>query len=150
MTKLNSHQSIIHSRGLKRARVYAMAERYLIESIIEVEEENVHKAVGQPMYKYIMTYWNLTDHVAHMLLDVARKAKAIPALRKALRDNKITPPRASRLVSAISNENAEQLIEFACSHTKNETDFEVRRLNPLTKKPDKYKIISETEVEVTV
>ena len=74
----------------------------------------------------------------------------MPELRSAIAGGELSPAKASRLVSTIKSENAHELIAFAKEHNSREIDFEVRKRNPLTRKPDRYRVLSQDQVEVTI
>jgi len=61
----------------------------MVENLIEVEAEKIHKLLGiRSMFLYCLEVMNLSDPVALSLIAVARKAVAVPALRGALSDKR--------------------------------------------------------------
>jgi len=151
MTKLSGKHFTINMRTKKYARIHTRAERFLVESLIEVEAENIHKLLGyRSMFLYATKELELSEAVALALISVARKAKILPALREAIAKGKIPPSKASRMAAHINQENAEEMINFASTHTTREIDFEMARRNPKAKPHDRIKPISEDMVQITV
>ncbi|MGZ3722423.1 MAG: HNH endonuclease [Bdellovibrionales bacterium] len=151
MTKLSSKQHLFHSRVLKYGKLHSKIEQRLIENLIGVEESGAQKALGIPsMFQYAMDYLNVTKSTAYGLITVARKSREIPELRKALAQQKLSVAKASRIVAHLDNKNAKEMIEFAIGHTFDEIDYEVARRNPKAKKPDKVKVLTEDQFEITL
>jgi hypothetical protein len=151
MIKLSKIQNAVHEQALRLSARYLKNEQELIEILIQVETSNTHKALGKPsLFLYATELLGLTEAVAYALISVARKAQTIPLLREALAKQKISPSKASRIVSALTETNASELIEFAKTHTSKEIDFEVAKRNPKARTRDKIKPLSEDQVQVTV
>jgi predicted restriction endonuclease len=122
-----------------------------VETLIEVEAEGIHKLLGfRNLFLYATEHVKLSEAVAFALIAVARKSKAIPTLRHAIRDGKISPSKASRVAAHITNENAEELIEFTRTHTTKQIDFEIAKRSPKASTRDRVKPISEDLVEIKV
>jgi hypothetical protein len=150
MMKLNERQYRIHKRTVRVAKVHGKAEQILVECLIEVETEKIHKLLGyRSMYLYTTQKLKLSDAVGLSLITVARKAKDVHALRLAVAEGLVSPSKASRIAAHITNENADEIINFASSHTSREIDFEMARRNPKKRKPDRVKPISAEDVQIT-
>jgi 5-methylcytosine-specific restriction endonuclease McrA len=80
--------------------------------------------------------------VAGCFITVARKAREIPELSRAIESRSLSTHKASRIVSVLTKENSGPLIEFAKVHSKREIDFEVARLSPKPVSRDVIKPVS--------
>jgi hypothetical protein len=150
MRKLNDRQNRIHKRSLKVATFHGRAEQLLVECLIGVEAEIIHKLLGyRSMFLYATQELKLSEAVALALISVARKAKHVHALRAAVAEGRVSPSKASRIVAHITIENAEEIISFASSHSTREIDFEMARRNPKKRPPERIKPISADDVQIT-
>jgi hypothetical protein len=150
MTTLTGKQSKIHSCALKLARIHAKAERSLVKTLIQVESEKIHKRLGRrSMFLYATLELKLSEAVAFALIAVARKAKELPVLREAIAEGRLSPSKASRVVAHINSENAEEVVDFACTHSQREIDFEMARRNPKASARDRVKPITADDVQLT-
>src|SRR3569832_1479542 len=123
MRKLTETQHKINNEAIKWARTHDQAERHLIEALIQVEKQKIHKLLGhRSMFLYTTIELKLSEAVALSLIAVARRANTLPQLREAIAKGKITPAKASRVAAHINEQNAEEIISFASSHTTRETD----------------------------
>lgn len=151
MRRLNSRQEKIDAQAVELGKIHGSAERSLVEILIEVETERIHKLLGfKSMFLYATTRMELSDAVALMLINVARKAKDLPYFRNAISGKRLTPPKAARVVAHINSENEKEVVDFAFSHTQRQIDFEMARRDPKAAAKDRAKPISEDYVQVTV
>lgn len=142
---------MIYNRALKLSRTYRKIEQQIIEILIQVEETKLYRILNKPsMFLYATELLNLSEAVAFSLISVAGKARAVPALREAIAEQKISTSKASRMVAFIGQNNANELIQFASCHTSQEIDFEVAKRNTRVKVRDKVKVISEDQVRLTL
>jgi hypothetical protein len=150
MIKLNERHSRINRRCVKVAKLHGKAEQMLVEGLIEVEAEKIHKLLGyRSMFLYATEELKLSEAVGLALISVARKAKELKVLRVAVAQGRVSPSKASRIVAHITSENAEEIINFASTHTSREIDFEMARRNPKKRPPDRVKPISAEDVQIT-
>lgn len=151
MHSLNAKHSKIHDHALELSQTYGRVERELVEALIAVEAERVHQRLGCPsLFVYATQKLRLSESVAFALITVARKARQVPKLREAIADGRISPSKASRVAAHISDESADELIEFARTHTSREIDFEIARRHPSARGRDRVKPVSEDQVQITI
>ncbi len=147
----NLKQQAIHERAIQICSQYFRAEADIITILIEAEREKVDRASGKnSLFQYSVDALRLTESVAYAFIAVARKSAQIPALLEAISANKITMSKASRMVSVLDEDNADDLITFASERTSRELDFEVARRNPRARQFDRAKPISGDLVEVMI
>jgi hypothetical protein len=81
---------------------------------------------------------------------VARKSREIPELRCAIEEKTLSVPKASRLVSGLTAENANELITFAKTHTTRELERELARRNPEHQRRDRVRFVDGESVEIRI
>ncbi len=77
---------------------------------------------------YAVKCLRFTESTAYTFINVSRKTKEVPILLAALKEERFSVARASRITSVLNAEKAASLIDFAARHTSGETDLEVARL----------------------
>lgn len=147
---MTTREERLHLRALELSRQHRKLESQMIQILQEIEISKLHRKMGYTsLFKYACDELGLNEPIAFSFISVARTAYSVPALQQALQDERISVSRASRIVSAIDNENACELIEFATTHSMRETDFEVARRNPRVSR-DRMRVLSEDRVEISV
>jgi hypothetical protein len=122
----------------------------MISVLQELDSSRIYRKLGYAsLFKYACVELGLNEPLALNYISVARAAREVPALKRALDDKRISVSRAGRIVAAINPDNANELIDFATTHTMRETDFEVGRRNPKVGR-DRMRVLSEDTVEITV
>src|SRR4051812_8503975 len=118
MNKLNAKQEVIHNRAVKLSRTHRRVEQQLIEVLILVDETRLYRELDKAsLFLYATELLHLSEAVAYALISVARKSAELPALRCAIAEQKLSASKASRIVAHMTPENAEELIDFASTHT---------------------------------
>jgi hypothetical protein len=144
MFNLNARDYAIHDRALRVSQTIRKCHREMVEILIAVEDAKIHKKLGKPStFVYATEILGLEESVAYSLIAVARKAKVVPSLRNAIAAARVTPSKAGRMVSILTTANAEELIEFAATHTSQEIDQEVAKRNPKAAARDRVKPLAE-------
>lgn len=148
--KLSIREAEVHGRAMEYATDRSTAESNVVGVLREVESLKIYRKLGVgSLYEYAVAILSLDRAFAYSAINVARKSAAIPELKIAIAEQTISVYVASRIVSALTKENAKELIRFAKEHTTREIDLEVGRRNPKAAKPDKVKIISADQVQIT-
>jgi hypothetical protein len=148
---MNSQQKQIHERALAVAIQYQRAEAEMVQVLQEADRVRLHRSFGlSSLLKYAIQYLKLSEPVALAFIAVARKSTEVPALKSAVSDRKLSVSAASRLVSILTKENADELMAFAASHAWRETECEIARRNPKAAVPDKAKMLGNGLVQVTL
>ena len=148
---LTKEQSQVHERALAIKRDYDKLEWQMIESLQEIDRLKIFKYLGFPsLFQYAVQGLGFSESVAYSFINVARKAAIVVELKEALRAKVLSVSKASRTVSAMTNENAAELIGFAKAHSSREIDFEVARINPKVTSKERVKPVSEDTVEIRV
>ena len=146
---LTSKQQRIHSEAVRLTKIFKEAERDLVEVFIEAEETKLYVAFEKPsVYLYGVDVLGLSEGVSYNLMTVAKTSMRVPKLRAAIAEGKITATVAGRITAHV--EEHPELIEFAATHSKRETEREVARLSPEVTPKDKVKHLSANQVQITV
>ena len=151
MLPLSPAQKALHQRAIALSRNHRRIEWLLTDCLEEVERTKLYKRLGlTSLFEYAVKVFAMSEPVAYSFIAVARKAAIVPTLKKVLKDQRISVSTANRMVSALTQENAEGLIAFATTHTTRELDFEVAKQNPKAKKKTRIKVIAADLVELRV
>jgi 5-methylcytosine-specific restriction endonuclease McrA len=149
MQALTREQNEIHRRAIQLAKGRKDIDIKLIEVLQRVETENIHKKLEKrSLFVYATECLGLDKDVVYPLTTLARKSMEIPELKTAIKENRVTASKASRIVSGLNRDNAKELIEFASSHTRDQIDYEMAKRNPRAKCRDRSKVIAEDVIEV--
>lgn len=149
--QLTTEKQAILNRAKQIFKNYLQDEIDGIEVLIETYQSGLHKDLEyRGLYRFAMDEFGLSEAVAHTFSTVTRKAIEVPELRRAINEGRLTVPKASRMVSALTNENAAELIAFAQRHSTRELQFEVRRINPKSTEGDRVRPVTENLLELTM
>jgi hypothetical protein len=128
---LSAEQSALHTRALHLSRRHRQVECELVETLAQIDQSKLHKRLGcSSAFQYCVQILKLSESTSYAFLAVARKAREIPALLVAIRTEKFSVAKASRMVPALTLENGAELIAFAEANSTRELDREVARRNP--------------------
>ncbi len=126
---LSSSHKVLHAKALALSRSHRLVENQLIEILIEIDSTRLFRTLGfSSLFIYAVRSLGFSEATAYAMIAVARKAKEISQLRVALKEEKLSVARASRITSVLTTENAITLIAFAAHHSARETDREVARI----------------------
>jgi hypothetical protein len=124
------HQQI-HVVCLNLCQGYVRREAPIVFQLQLAGETELYKELGiKNLYTYAVEVCGLPEGAAYSFIAVGKMAKLYPCLREAVASRTLTVSKANRIVSILTKENAEELVEFAKNHTAKEIDREVRRRNP--------------------
>jgi hypothetical protein len=121
----------LHDRAVELCREHRRVEFALIEVLQQIEAAKFYRVFGcASLFKYAVDVLGMSESSAYSFITVARKAAAVPELQRTLRAQSLSVRTASRLASALTIDNAAELIEFAKTHNSRELDREIARRNP--------------------
>jgi hypothetical protein len=140
--QLNAKQKSLHERAVYLGQQHASLEFARVDNLIAIEASGVHLAFGKKMFVYATEILGMEASVAYAYISVARACAKFPLLRKALSEGALTVSKAARLVSVLSSENADELVDFARSHPKREIEDEIVRRNPRAGTRDRLRPLS--------
>ncbi len=126
---LSTSQNILHNRALALSRRHRLVENHLIEILAEIDRTRLFRALGySSLFVYTVRSLGFSEATAYAMIAVARKTKEISQLHTALKEEKLSVARASRIISVMTAENATALITFAAQHSARDIDREVARM----------------------
>ncbi|MGZ3721365.1 MAG: HNH endonuclease [Bdellovibrionales bacterium] len=121
----------IHQACLQLCQEYMRREAPIIFHLQRVEETKLFKKLEQPsLFEYAVKICGLPEGAAYSFIAVGKKAALHPCLESALVSRKITVSKANRIVSIITADNAQELVDFAINNSTRNVEREVRRRNP--------------------
>ncbi len=146
---LSENQLKLHERAIELGREFRRLEGELIEVLGEIDQVKFFKRLGYAsLFTYAVGALGLSESNAYTFISVARKSREIPELKTAVIEQKITVAKASRIVAAITKDNAVELVKFAETHTTRQTEIEGARIQPRTAVLDKIKFKADDLVQI--
>jgi hypothetical protein len=149
--KLSHNQRQLHQRATELAKAHRKIEAELVEVLQAIDKTKTFRALGySSLFLYACGALGLTDAMAYAFIGVARKTASFPELASAIRLQKLSVGKASRIVAALTSENVGELVEFACEHSVRETDRKVAGIQPGLAKPERARPYTEDMVRLEV
>jgi 5-methylcytosine-specific restriction endonuclease McrA len=140
----------IHQQALSLSRSRKRNDAEVMENLILLEQSQLYKKLDKRnLFTYAVDILGHDEGFAYSAINIARKSVQFPALRMAVSKRKLSLGKASRIASSLTDENAVELVDYACSHTTDEINQEVARRNPKRESKDRVKWISDDLVEIT-
>lgn len=132
----------LHERALNLSRRHREVEIRLVETLEEIDRLKFFRKLGySSLFIYATDALGLSETTAYSFITVSRKAREVVLLKQSLWEQKLTVHKASRIVSVLTNETAQELIAFAASHTTREIDQEVARRSQGTGATERKQIL---------
>jgi hypothetical protein len=150
---LSSLQKQIHEKAVAAAELYRRTEIDLIQALQEVDQTKLYRKLNHSsLFKYAVEELGLSEATAYCFIGVARKGRDVPELMNAVKQRKISASKANRIVSSLTKDNAQELIEFAVAHSSGQIDAEMARRDPKAARKNKVKYLSQdlAQVEITL
>ena len=136
--RLTAYHESLHRRAIELCRRHREVEWQIIEVLQSIDQTKIFKAMGVPsLFQYCVEKLQLSEATAYQFISVARAANRVKPLAEAIRVQKISVYKASRLASKIVPANAEELIQFATTHSTREIDSKVSPEKSVTLKMSK-------------
>jgi 5-methylcytosine-specific restriction endonuclease McrA len=146
---LTLSEQALHNRAVEAGRRYQKAELDLMAILRQVEARKIHRKLDRKnIYEYVVLELKFDEKRAYMLTSVMEACAAIPLLAKAVETRRLSVCKASRLVSVLTKDNAEELIAMACQSSWRKIEAEVAKIKPRKAKP-RVRYLSEDVVEVS-
>lgn len=136
----------LHKRAIARGIEYKKCEWSILQDLQQIEKTKLDKKTGcASVFDYSVKYMDLDPSNAYPLIKAARMARDIPRLAKSFSEKRLTVGKASRIFSVLNPGNADQIVEFAETHTAKEINLEVGRIREKMGLPSKFKSVKLTE-----
>ena len=149
--QLTTNQKRIHELAKIAGRNHARSECEAIEALMQVYIEKIHKAVDRPnLYTYAVEEMKLSEGTAYAMAAIAKRCLEVPEIMPALKDRKVSANKVSRMLSAMTKENARELLEFASRHTTKEVDLKVASINPKAAQKTNVRAVAGDRVRISM
>ncbi len=141
-------------RELHRSAVTAVEglkqkEASLIAALQNVDTHLVYRYLGyNSLFSYCVKALKLSDYQAVTYISVARKAKSLPQLQKAIDTGEVTVSKVSRVVSVMNEDNQKTWLGLVANSTKYEIEREVAKVNPRKLVPEKARFVTDSILEL--
>ena len=100
---LTANQESLHQRALELAGKHRAVEAALVRALTEIDRLKLYLPLGFPsLFQYAVSALQMSESVAYAFIQVARKARSVPALAAALNGERLSVAKASRIASALS------------------------------------------------
>ncbi|OYZ21422.1 MAG: hypothetical protein B7Y39_09150 [Bdellovibrio sp. 28-41-41] len=140
---------LIHQAAISRAQKYLIAEAGLLEVIIEIDNNRIYEEFGlSHLSPYCVKHLGLSEDVAANFVRVARKSRAVPELKEAIDEGRISVTKAKTIASVITSENHSDWIDKAQNLSKEKLEKAVATASPNIKKPEKAKVQGPNRIRV--
>ena len=148
---LNNEERRLNELAIKFSQNMREGEDNLIVVLIDAEKTKYYRRLDYPdLSKYIQQHLKIEGKFVYMLSQLVKQAAQLKCLEKALREKRLNRTKASRLLSEINEDNQEQLIEFACTHTYDQVDAFVQGFKCRGKFREKLKKLTEDHHRLTI
>ncbi len=137
----------IHQRAQIAAAKFKACEAELIEIFEQADKFRVHVAFGySSLFVYATQGLKLSEEVAYIFINVARKVREVPALKEKIRRGEISVSKARRITSVLNRENQQHWLELASQLSKRE----LRRAQDVFSQKRRRPVSLEEVLEVSV
>src|SRR5262249_48620973 len=121
----------LHELALQAAANYFRAEAELLDILQKIDKERTYRQLGYTsLFLYAVGALKLPEGTAYNFINVARKAREVPALKAAIAASDLSVGKARRIVSVLTLENQDEWIEKAKNLSQRSLEKEVARVNP--------------------
>ena len=147
--QLSTAQLKLHNLAIELCAGHRRLEAEIVRLLLQIEKQKIFRVLGySSLFNYAVKALDLSEATAYSFITVARKCGECPALFSSIESQHLSVSKASRIVSALSQENAAEL-EFAKTHSSRQIDLEVARSHPKKAKGrDRVKVLSGDEAEL--
>src|SRR6185312_3696498 len=147
--KMTVRQQKIHEQALELTRIRKRSDASLVANLMDNQREKVFGCFGKTsVFDYLVEVLGFSEPLAASFNTVFRKAMQLPELAKAIRDERISICKASRIVSALEESNVEELVQFAARNSWRAIESEMAKRRPSKAGGEKIKPVNEQLVEV--
>jgi len=121
----------IHKHALEVVQRYHRSEIELLEALDRVDTNRVYTRMGySSLFQYAVKALQLSEEVAYVFINVARKSREVPALKTKIKDGSITVSKARKITSVLNKQNQDHWLELAQNVSKKKIEREVAKVSP--------------------
>ncbi len=128
---------------------FKTCEYELIEVFEAAEKFRVHTALGySSLFMYATSGLGLSEEVAYIYINVARKVREVPELKAAISRGAVSVSKARRISSVLTRENQKHWLPLAEKLSKRELEKMVAAENPKAEIIEKASYVSRDRVQL--
>ncbi|MBI2605860.1 MAG: HNH endonuclease [Deltaproteobacteria bacterium] len=140
----------LHRRALEAARKFFQAEAELLDLIQKIDGCKGFRDLGHTsLFSYAVGELKLSESVALNLINVARKAIQIPALKTEIQSGNLSVCKARKIVSVLNVQNQVEWIEKAKALPTRKLEKEIAKTAPGEAFPERVRYVTETRVNLS-
>lgn len=141
----------LHGRATAAVKSHNWSERELVEVFSELDTFQGYRFYGaKNLYDYAMKVHELSEAVALNLINIARKSREVPAIKKAVVEGKISISAARKIVPVITKETANAWIDLASTHSVRQVEKAVAEAKPETAVRETARFVMRDRLEVVL
>jgi len=139
---------LIDQKARTVAQAYLRDEANLIDVLQEVDSYKIYyKFNYKSLFAYATERLRLSADVAYNLINIARKSKEVPQLKKEIKNGTISVSKAKKITSVITPQNQDYWLNIAKSLPQAKIEKEVAKVRPQVLTPEKTKYVTEKWIE---
>ncbi len=121
----------IHNEAMIAAKNYRASEVHLVDILAQVDREKVYRHFQySSLFQYAVQALGLSEEVAYIFINVARKSTSIPQLRDKIAAGSISVSKAKVICAVITEQNQKHWLEVAETQTKRQIERAVALASP--------------------
>jgi hypothetical protein len=111
---LNPLDKALHKRALDIAQRFKRDEIDLVDILQKIEDKKTFLRLGfTSCFDYAVKALGLSENVAYNFINVARKSKQVPELKKEIQNGNLSVSKAKKITAVINTKNSSLWIEKA-------------------------------------
>ena len=136
-------QMELHEKALEIVSRYKRAEADLIDILQKVDEHRVYLQFEcKNLHEYTMKMLKLSESVAFNFIVVARKAREVPELKKAIQSGHLSVSKARKITPVLNKDNQGTWLKMAIEMPQKKLEQQVAKVCPKEATPEKLKFVS--------
>ncbi|MBI2607164.1 MAG: HNH endonuclease [Deltaproteobacteria bacterium] len=141
----------LHQRARDAARKFFRAEAELLDLLQKIDACKGFRNLGHPsLFVYAVDGLKLSESTALNLINVARKAVQIPALKNEIELGNLSVCKARKIVPVLTIQNQAEWIERAKKLPTRKLEKEIARVAPSEAFPERVRYITESRMNLSV
>ncbi|MBI2605973.1 MAG: hypothetical protein HYW49_07820 [Deltaproteobacteria bacterium] len=146
---MNIHE--LHRRALEAARKFFQAEAELLELIQKIDACKGFRDFGHTsLFSYAIGELKLSESVALNLINVARKAVQVPALKAEIEMGNLSICKARKIVPVLNVQNQAEWIEKAKTLPARQLEREIAKVAPSAAFPERVRYATENRLNLSL
>ncbi|MGE3973742.1 MAG: HNH endonuclease [Bdellovibrionales bacterium] len=139
----------IHQKALAVAGRFKKAESDVIEVLQQIDDGRVYlKFECKSLYDYTVNVLKLSESTAYNFITVARKAKEVPELKRAIQSGTLSVSKARKITPVLTPTNQEEWLKMAIELPQKKLEQQVATICPQESTPERVKFVSEERLNL--